>query len=143
MTGEDLSLVGLFISAFLSATILPGGSELILAALVHQGDHPAWVLLSVATVGNTLGGMTSWGLGWMISWRYQISRLTKQEHRRAVMQIRRWGSPVLLLSWVPFLGDPLCIAAGWLRVGWVRALCFIGTGKVLRYGAILGLMQPF
>ena len=142
MTGEDLSLIGLFMSAFVSATLLPGSSEVVLTALATQSQLSPWLLLAVATAGNTLGGMSTWAVGWVISWRYQVSQLTKPEHRRAVMHIRRWGSPILLLSWVPFLGDPLCVAAGWMRIPWVRSLCFIGVGKALRYGVILSLVQP-
>ena len=52
-------------------------------------------------------------------------------------RIRRYGSPVLLLSWVPVIGDPLCAAAGWLRISWHRALLFIAAGKIARYGVVL------
>ncbi len=140
MTGEEYSLLGLFFSAFLSSTILPGSSEVLLVALVTQGDVPYSNLLAVATVGNTLGGMTSWGLGWIIALRYPLTTLSKTAHRRAVDRVRQWGSPILLLSWVPILGDPLCVAAGWLRVSWFGALLFIGLGKALRYWAILTLL---
>lgn len=140
MTGEDYSLLGLFFSAFLSSTILPGSSEVVLIALATQGDIPLWSLLAVATAGNTLGGMTSWVLGWVIALRYPLTALSKGAHRRAVERVRQWGSPILLLSWVPVLGDPLCVAAGWLRVSWLGALLFIGAGKALRYGVLLALL---
>lgn len=140
MTGEGYSLLGLFLSAFLSSTILPGSSEVLLVALATQGDVPYTNLLAVATVGNTLGGMSSWGLGWIIALRYPLTTLSKAAHRRAVDRVRQWGSPILLLSWVPFLGDPLCVAAGWLRVSWFGAFLFIGLGKAFRYWAILTLL---
>ena len=140
MTGEDYSLLGLFFSAFLSSTILPGSSEVLLVALATQSDVSSSNLLAVATVGNTLGGMSSWLLGWIIALRYPLTTLSKAAHRRAVDRVRQWGSPILLLSWVPILGDPLCVAAGWLRVSWLGALLFIGLGKALRYWAILALL---
>ncbi len=140
MTGAEYSLLGLFVSAFLSSTILPGSSEVLLVALATHGEVPYSNLLAVATVGNTLGGMTSWGLGWIIALRYPLTTLSKAAHRRAVDRVRQWGSPILLLSWVPILGDPLCVAAGWLRVSWLGALLFIGVGKALRYWAILTLL---
>ncbi len=140
MTGEDYSLLGLFFSAFLSSTILPGSSEVLLLALATHGDVPSSNLLVVATAGNTLGGMTSWGLGWIIALRYPLTTLSKAAHRRAVEHVRQWGSPILLLSWVPFLGDPLCVAAGWLRVSWIGALFFIAVGKAIRYWALLALL---
>ncbi len=140
MTGEDYSLAGLFFSAFLSSTILPGSSEVVLFALAIQGDLPHSDLLAVATAGNTLGGMSSWVLGWVIALRYPMTKLSKPTHRRAVERVQQWGSPVLLLSWVPVIGDPLCVAAGWLRMSWMGALFFIGVGKALRYGVLLALL---
>lgn len=140
MIGEDYSLAGLFVSAFLSSTILPGSSELLLVALATQSNMPYGKLLSVATVGNTLGGMTSWGLGWLIAWRYPLDELSKDAHRRAVERVRRWGSPILLFSWVPVIGDPLCIAAGWLRMSWIGSVLFIAIGKALRYWALLAML---
>ena len=139
MTGEDYSLLGLFFSAFLSSTILPGSSEVLLVALATQGDLPDWHLLAVATAGNTLGGMSSWMLGWIIALRYPLTALSKAAHRRSVDRVRQWGSPILLLSWVPVIGDPLCVAAGWLRISWIGALLFIGVGKALRYWVLLAV----
>ncbi len=139
MTGEQYSLLGLFFSAFLSSTILPGSSEVVLLALATQGGVPHWDLLAVASAGNTLGGMSSWGIGWLIAWRYPLTELSKEAHRKAVGRVRAWGSPILLLSWVPLLGDPLCVAAGWLRISWLRALLFIGMGKAFRYWALLAV----
>ena len=143
MTGDDYSLVGLFLSAFLSSTILPGGSEVVLVALATQGNQPHWDLLAIATAGNTLGGMSSWVLGWIIALRYPLTELSKESHRHAVTRVRQWGSPILLLSWVPVIGDPLCVAAGWLRMSWLGSLLFIGSGKAFRYWAILSLFPLF
>jgi membrane protein YqaA with SNARE-associated domain len=140
MTGEDYSLLGLFFSAFLSSTILPGSSEAVLVALATQGHLPPWDLLVVATVGNTLGGMSSWVLGWVIALRYPLTELSKKAHQRAVDRVQQWGSPILLLSWVPIIGDPLCVAAGWMRISWVAALLFIGVGKAFRYWVLLALL---
>ncbi len=140
MTGEDYSLLGLFLSAFLSSTILPGSSEIVLVALATQNHSPQWDLLAVATAGNTLGGMTSWVLGWVIAIRYPLTELSKESQRRAVERVREWGSPILLLSWVPVIGDPLCVAAGWLRISWLGALVYIAIGKALRYWVLLSLL---
>lgn len=140
LTGEEYSLVGLFLSAFLSSTVLPGTSEVVFVVLAARGDLPSWSLLAIATAGNTLGGMSSWALGWFIGWWYPLTELPKPAQRLAVERVRHWGSPVLLLSWVPFIGDPLCIAAGWLRITWVGALLFIGIGKGCRYAVLLALL---
>jgi len=140
MIGEDYSLLGLFFSAFLSSTVLPGSSEVVLLTLATQGEIPHWDLLAVATAGNTLGGMSSWGLGWVIALRYPLTKLSKSAHRRAVEHVRQWGVPILLFSWVPVIGDPLCVAAGWLRMSWVGSWIFIGIGKAFRYGVLLALL---
>ena len=142
MIGDEYSLIGLFLSAFLSSTLLPGSSELVFVFLATRGDLPTWSLLATATAGNTLGGMSSWALGWLIGWWYPLHEFTKPAHHLAVERIRKWGSPVLLLSWVPVIGDPLCIAAGWLRMGWVRALLCIGIGKGCRYVVLFALLPP-
>jgi membrane protein YqaA with SNARE-associated domain len=126
----------LFASAFVSSTLMPGGSEVVFVALLQDGSHAPAPLLAVAALGNTLGGMTSWGLGRAIAWRYP-GRALEERHQRAVERVRRFGPLVLLLSWLPVIGDPLCAAAGWLRVHWLKALLFIGAGKLARYGAIL------
>ena len=140
MSLDDFTLGGLFLSAFLSSTVLPGSSEVVLAVIANQKAYDSWVLLSVATAGNTLGGMSSWGLGWVISWKYPFSKLSNRNQQRAIERIQRWGSPALLFSWVPVVGDPLCMAAGWLRVnGWL-ALLFIGIGKAVRYAAIVAVV---
>ncbi|MEW5756229.1 MAG: VTT domain-containing protein [Pseudomonadota bacterium] len=133
----DTSLWGLFLSALLSSTLLPGGSEIVLALLVHQGAHSPWQLLWVAALGNTLGAMSTWLIGVLIA-----KNLLKQEglpnkHQRALAQIRRWGSPVLLLSWLPVIGDALCLAAGVARTPLGRTLLFIAAGKTARYAVII------
>ncbi len=133
MDAAVVGLWGLFSSAFLSATLLPGGSEAVLVYLVHADSHPPIALLAVASAGNTLGGMSSWLIGRLLP----AGRLQRPELHPAVARIARHGSPVLLLSWVPVIGDPLCAAAGWLRVPWYRALLFIALGKIARYTVVL------
>ena len=133
----DVSLWSLFGSAFLSSTLLPGGSEALLVYLASDAVYTPLTLLSVAAVGNTLGGMTSWGLGRLIAVKVPARGLVKPEQQQAVERIQRWGSPLLLLSWLPVIGDPLCVAAGWLRLHWLLSLVFIGAGKTARYAVLL------
>lgn len=127
----------LFSSAFVSSTILPGGSEALLLYYASESSHSHVLLWLVATLGNTLGGMTSWGLGRIIVWRFPSRRLEDQKHQRAMIRIQRWGSPLLLLSWLPIIGDPLCVASGWIRVNVFKALFFILIGKGLRYALLI------
>lgn len=133
-------LWGLFLSAFISSTLFPGGSEAVLLLLAARGAADSWTLLLVATAGNTLGGMTSWGLGRILAWRFPARFQENASRRRALARVERWGSPLLLLSWVPVIGDPLCVAAGWLRVPWWTAAFFIAVGKAARYAVLLALV---
>jgi membrane protein YqaA with SNARE-associated domain len=137
---NDLSLWGLFLSAFVSATLFPGGSEVVLAALGHSHQYSHGTLLAVATLGNTLGGMSTWLLGWLLARRYPLAPLTQTKQQRAMTQLKKWGSPLLLLSWLPIVGDPLCFAAGWLRMNLWLSICFISLGKAARYALILFLV---
>jgi len=121
---ESLSLGALFASSFLAATLLPGGSEAVLFGVLKFNPQQYWPALAVATLGNTLGGMSSYLIGRIVPQRAEIKGLD---------WIKRHGSPALLLAWVPILGDPLCVAAGWLRVNpWLSAL-FMALGKFARY----------
>jgi membrane protein YqaA with SNARE-associated domain len=137
MDAGSAGLWGLATSAFLSSTLLPGGSEVVLAYFALERSHPAWLLLVVASAGNTLGGMSSWLIGRLIP----AKPLERADLVAPVARIRKYGSPALLLSWVPVLGDPLCVAAGWLRIGWPWALLFIAVGKIARYAVLLMLVQ--
>jgi membrane protein YqaA with SNARE-associated domain len=129
---EEASLWTLFGSSFLAATLLPGGSEAVLFAVLklHPGQY--WLALAIATLGNTLGGMSS----------YLVGRIIPQtKELRGLQAVQKYGSPALLLSWVPIIGDPLCVAAGWLRLNpWLAAL-FMGLGKFGRYLVIASISQ--
>jgi membrane protein YqaA with SNARE-associated domain len=121
---ESLGLWGLFASSFLSATLLPGNSELVLVALLHEAPALKWPALAIATLGNTLGGSTS----------YLVGRLFPKPHEgRAIARLARYGPAALLLSWVPVIGDALCVASGWLRQNATAAVSFIAVGKFARY----------
>lgn len=136
-----MNLWFLFLSAFISSTLFPGGSEAVLAYLVSNGEHSLFLLISIATLGNTLGAMTSWGIGRLISIRYSAEKLSKESQQKAVARIQKYGSPVLLLSWLPVVGDPLCVAAGWLRIHWLPSLVFITVGKLVRYLVVIFIMS--
>ena len=124
---EGDSLWLLFSSSFLAATLLPGGSEAVLFGVLKLHPEQVWSALGVATLGNTLGGMSSYLIGRLLPQKKDLPGLPA---------MRKYGTPALLLSWVPILGDPLCVAAGWLRLDpWLSTL-FIALGKFARYLAI-------
>ena len=127
---ETAGLWALFTSSFLAATLLPGGSEAVLFGVLAL--HPAeyWPALAVATLGNTLGGMSSYLVGRVIP---------QKEDLPGQATLKKYGAPALVLSWVPLLGDPLCVAAGWLRLDPWLAVAFMALGKFSRYVAVAAL----
>lgn len=130
-------LWGLFASALISSTLLPGGSEVLLAYLVHQGDHSPWLLLIVATVGNTLGAVITLLMGVLIAIGFLKDRPLTERQQKALNKLRERGAVILLLSWLPVVGDALCLAAGLLRLPLLTAILFIAIGKGLRYYAVI------
>jgi membrane protein YqaA with SNARE-associated domain len=125
----EAGFVGLFIASFISATILPGGSEVVLIAVIHKYPEKLLHAVAVATIGNTLGGMTSYLLGRLIP---------NRADSRAVIWLHRYGYWALLFSWVPLFGDALCVGAGWLRFNPYASLALFAIGKLVRYGLVAG-----
>lgn len=137
----EYGLLGLFLSAFVSATLAPGGSEAVLAYLARSSAWSTAALMGTATLGNTLGAITTWLMGFAVSRRWPPERLQRSGHGLAVERVRRWGAPVLLLSWLPLVGDGFCFAAGWLRLSFMRCIVLIACGKALRYAAVVWLAR--
>ena len=121
-------LLGLAAACFLAATLLPFPSEGALLAYLHLRPGHTALALAVATVANTTGGMTS----------YLIGRLIPQRapDARALAWVRRHGAPVTFLAFLPFIGDGLVLAAGWLRIHWLGTLAFSAAGRLTRYAVI-------
>ena len=131
----------LFISAFLSATLLPGSSEALL--LYRLGEGGAWLpLVLVATAGNLLGSLLTYGIGragnTLLHRRWL--RIDEADVQRAEAWFGRWGQPALLLAWLPIVGDPLCLVAGLLRVKLIAFVCLVGLGKLARYAFLAWLV---
>lgn len=128
LTSPETGLAGLFLSSFLAATLLPGGSEAVLFAVLrlHPEQWPAALLL--ATVGNTLGGMTTYAMARGLPQHLAPARLAT---------LRRWGAPALVMAWAPIVGDALCAAAGWLRLAWLPCALWMALGKGLRYAFVV------
>jgi membrane protein YqaA with SNARE-associated domain len=106
---------------------------------LQQSAHSPYLLWISATLGNTLGGLSSWLIGWWLGNRFPGRGLKDQRQQQALQRIGRYGSPLLLLSWLPVVGDPLCLAAGWAGIRFSLATLFIGAGKGLRYAALIWL----
>jgi membrane protein YqaA with SNARE-associated domain len=131
--GAETSLAGLFLASFLAATLLPGGSEAVLLGVVALHPTQAVPALLLATLGNTLGGMTTYLMGRALPAKH----VTDAKLERHVERLRHWGSPALLLAWAPLIGDALCAAAGWLRLAWLPCLFWMALGKGARYAVLV------
>ncbi len=125
----EMALWGLLISSFLAATVLPGGSEVVLVAVLHRHPQLWWSAVWVATLGNTAGGVTSYVIGRCLPNRVQ---------GRALVLAHRYGYWALLFSWLPVVGDALCVAAGWLRFDPWRSFWPLALGKWVRYLLVAG-----
>lgn len=136
---SDSALWVLFISGFLSATLLPGGSEAGLIATLSLNQFSVISVIVVATLGNTLGGLTNYWLGLWLPNRTQ----SEKHGHKAMSWLNKYGYWTLLFSWLPVIGDPLCLAAGWLRMKFVPCLILITIGKALRYSLLAALYFGF
>ncbi|MGF1727731.1 YqaA family protein [Photobacterium nomapromontoriensis] len=135
----DSALWVLFTTGFLSATLLPGGSEASLIASLKLGDNAVWLVVFVATLGNTLGGMTNYWLG-----RLLPDKTSDEKYgHKAVMWLKKYGYWSLIFSWLPIVGDPLCLAAGWLRMRHWLSFIIIFVGKASRYVVLALIVQGF
>jgi len=133
----------LFVSAFLAATILPFSSEALLLAMATSAKFDALSLLLQASVGNILGSVVNWTLGrFCLKWRDRRWFPAKPAQLEAASGwFNRYGVWVLLLAWVPIIGDPLTVVAGLLRVRFWLFLMLVAVGKVARYAVLLQILE--
>ncbi|MBF0572979.1 MAG: DedA family protein [Desulfamplus sp.] len=130
----EYGYTGLFVCAFLAATILPLGSEIVFTALLIN-QYNMLLLLGIATLGNVLGSLVNYVVGvmggnWIMT---KIFRLSEIEIELAEKRFKRYGNSVLLLSWMPVIGDPLTVVAGILKVNFWLFIALVSIGKFLRY----------
>ena len=137
----DESYFLLFLSALLSATIVPISSEVMLIGFVTASDKDAWSFFLVASAGNILGAVINWVLGrFCINWqRFKWFPVSKVRHDKINRWFNRFGVWSLLLAWVPFIGDALTVAAGYFRVRFWLFLILVTVSKAGRYAVILFL----
>jgi membrane protein YqaA with SNARE-associated domain len=130
----------LLLLSFLAATLIPLGSEWLLILQVAAGGNLVALVL-VATVGNLLGALTTYWIGlrgsdWLIA---RVLRISPEQQERAIRFYQRYGSWSLLLSWLPIVGDPLCLIGGVVRVSFIRFTTLVAIGKSARYATIAWL----
>ncbi len=140
----QFGLSTVFVVSFISATLLPLGSEPAVFGLVKLNPDLFWSAIGVATVGNTLGGAVTWAMGLAshnVVDRYQHSK----HHLKALVWLERIGPKACLLSWLPVVGDPVCAVAGWLKLPFWPCVTYMAIGKFGRYlvmtAALVGLFK--
>jgi len=137
----NAGLAGVFISALLSATVLPGSTEMVLTAKIVAYPALTWYAFGVALLGSGIGCALNFGMGHAVrnGWERFKHVQFDEEHSR-IARLRRFGPPLLVLSVVPLVGDALVLAAGWLKMPFWHSLFWIVLGKGSRYLLlILGL----
>ena len=137
-----LIYLSLFIISFLAATILPLSSELTLAGIISTSNYDNLFLLIVASLGNILGSVVNWALGF-----YSRNLTTKKwfpfkeiQIERSSQWFKKFGKWLLLFAWVPIVGDPLTLVSGLLRVRFIDFIILVSIGKVSRYLIVFNLM---
>lgn len=138
-------VIGLGVTAFLSATLLPGASEAALVAALKLGSMPPAIAISVATISNVAGSAVNWAIGrfgarYRDHPRFPVSQ-ARYENITALYQ--RWGVWSLLLAWLPIIGDPLTVVAGLMRTPFWLFLPLVTLGKLARYLAVAGVVSLF
>ena len=134
MLSAEGGLAAVFAASFVAATVLPLSSEAVLFGYLKLHPDQLTAALSLATAGNTLGGLTSYALGRLLPERTQ-----RRLDPRTLAVLKRYGSPLTFFAWLPVAGDALCIGAGWLRLNWLACAAFMVAGRAIRYLAIAWL----
>jgi len=138
----EAGLWGVFFSALLSATILPGSSEVVISALIAAYPALAWTCFAVALAGNLVGCVLTIFMGHAGRQGLERFQSVKVDLDRPLIQrLRRWGPPALVLSFLPLVGDAMVLAAGWLKMPFWPSLFWIAVGKGARYALLILALQ--
>jgi len=130
----ELGLLGLFISSFIAATIIPFSSELVLSILLAN-QYPLVTCLIIATLGNWLGGISSYGLGRLGEWTYikYFTGLNKTKIGKVKEKVDKWKSPLAFFCWLPLLGDVFAVGLGFYKINFIKVSLWMFVGKMIRY----------
>lgn len=135
LAAPQVGLTSVFVISFVSATLLPMGSEPAVFAVVKANASLFWPTILIATLGNTLGGAVDYWMGYTAK-----VAVGKEKDTRWFKWLKRYGPRTMLLSWVPGIGDPLCTMAGWLHMPYWPSVGYMAIGKLLRYTLMTWLL---
>lgn len=130
----EYGYIGLFFGAFLAATIIPFSSDVLLVALLATGADP-YLAVGSATLGNWLGGLTSYGLGWIGKWEWieKWLKVSKEKLERQQKVIKKYGSALAFLTWLPLVGDLIAVGLGFYKIDFRKSALFMLIGKCARF----------
>jgi membrane protein YqaA with SNARE-associated domain len=128
LAAPTVGLTSVFVIAFVSATLVPLGSEPAVFAVIKANEAMFWPAILVATLGNTLGG----AVDYLIGYRAKVA-FARERQSRWFSWLARYGAKTMLLSWLPGVGDPLCTLAGWLHLPFWPSVFYMAIGKFGRY----------
>ena len=128
LAAPEIGLTSTFLISFISATLVPLGSEPAVFAVIKANGLMFWPVILIATLGNTLGGAVDYWMGE----RAKVA-FAKERDTRWFRWLSRYGAKTMLLAWLPGIGDPLCTLAGWLKLPFWPSVFYMAVGKFLRY----------
>jgi membrane protein YqaA with SNARE-associated domain len=131
----DVGLTSVFFISLVSATLLPLGSEPAVFAVIKANSALFWPTIAVATIGNTMGGMIDYWMGYGAKQAF-----VKERESRWFGWLQRYGAKTMLLAWLPGIGDPICTLAGWLKLPFWQSVYYMAIGKFLRYVTMTTLL---
>jgi len=135
LAAPQVGLTSVFVISFVSATLLPLGSEPMVFAVIKANPALFWSTIGVATVGNTLGGVVDYWMGYRAKQTF-----AKERDSRWFRWLARYGARTMLLAWLPVVGDPLCTLAGWLKLPFWPSVIYMAVGKAARYLTMTALL---
>lgn len=136
----ELGYLGLFLASFLAATVVPFSSDTIVVAMVATGYNSILTIL-IATIGNTIGGLSSYAIGWFGKWDWieKYLKIKREKLEKMQIRIKKYTALAAFLTWLPIIGDIIAVALGLLKINVYKVTVYMTIGKLARYVAIVYL----
>jgi len=140
----NLGYLGLFLVSFLASTVIPLSSDIVMSSLILL-NFDMWTCILVATVGNFLGGLTTYGLGYLGKWEWieKYFKKSKEDIEKFQHKIQKVGIIAAAFAWLPFIGDVIALALGFLRFKPMPVFCMMLIGRFCRFLVVGFLMASF
>ena len=134
--------LGLFLGSFLAATILPFSSEILVTGMLIAGGSPVNILI-VASTGNWLGSLSTYGIGWLGKWGWieKWFKISREKIERQQAKIAKYGSLLAFFVWIPVVGDVFALGLGFYKINFTKCCIFMLIGKLLRFFVYITLFD--